>query len=180
MNPACQEQKHKLITALESERNVTTMQSNFRLGLALVSVALISFLIQDRKQSSADEKIVQTLAGHTHPQVKGCDKEVIRAQETRSINIPVTAVACVARILEDDNVGIPHQKFLIELSNGTTVLIAHNTRMAPRVPIKVNDLVTVHGDYVWNKRGGLIHWTHSSNSPRHQGGWIELAGKIYK
>ena len=84
------------------------------------------------------------------------------------------------RLLPDDTRGLPHQKFLIDLNNGTSVLIAHDTKMAPHVPIKEGDIVTIHGEYIWNDRGGLIHWTHHTDTARHEGGWIELAGQKYQ
>jgi len=76
---------------------------------------------------------------------------------------------------------MPHQKFLVLLSNGTTVLVAHNLKMAQAVPVHLGDLVTIHGEYIWNPKGGLIHWTHHCDLPyRHQGGWIELDGIRYQ
>ena len=106
--------------------------------------------------------------------------EVLRAQGLRVRKVQITVVAPVYKILADDTEGLPHQRFLILLRNGTTVLIAHDTRMAPRVPIRAGDTVKIHGEYIWNPKGGVIHWTHHSDTPAHEGGWIDFNGQRYQ
>lgn len=88
--------------------------------------------------------------------------------------------APVYKVLRDDKEGIPHERFLIELCNGSTVLIAHDTNMAPRVPLQRGDLVRIHGEYIWTEKGGVIHWTHHTDTPRHVGGWIDFNGQRYQ
>lgn len=107
------------------------------------------------------------------------DTEIIAAQSQHARQY-VTVSALVKRLLKDDTKGIPHQRFLIELSNGTTVLVAHNTDRAPRVPVQQGDIVTIHGEYIWTEKGGTLHWTHHSDSPMHEGGWIEFNGQRYQ
>ncbi len=108
------------------------------------------------------------------------DSQAIAAQTNQAIGQEITVVARVKKLLEEDTVGLPHQRFLIVLSNGTTILIAHDLKMAPPVPIKAGDILTIHGEYIWNKRGGLIHWTHHSNTPKHESGWIDFNGSRYQ
>lgn len=87
--------------------------------------------------------------------------------------------AIVVRLLPDDNQGSRHQKMIVK--NGPqTVLIAHNIDLAPRVPVKVGDPLSILGEYQWNDQGGLVHWTHHDPQKRHPGGWIERAGKKFK
>jgi hypothetical protein len=150
--------------------------SHLRSCLLLSTIFMIVILIQACGTPSMNPSAAQIV----NEKSTLYDSEIIRAQNAHLINSPVTVVAPVVRILDEDNLGQSHQKFLIQLSNGTTVLVAHNTRMAPRVPIKVSDLVTIHGDFVWNQKGGVIHWTHHSNSAKHQGGWIQYRGQIYQ
>src|SRR5262249_30638407 len=97
-----------------------------------------------------------------------------------AIKAEITVIAPVKKLLSEDTRGLPHQKFLIILSNGTTILIAHNIKIAPPVPLNAGDIVKIHGEYIWNPKGGLIHWTHRSDTPYHEGGWIEFRGVRYQ
>ncbi len=87
----------------------------------------------------------------------------------------------VTRVLSDDNDGSRHQRFIVEVSPGRTVLIAHNIDLAPRVAsIRVGDTVSFFGEYESNERGGVIHWTHHDPRGSHVGGWIEHNGRRYE
>jgi hypothetical protein len=95
--------------------------------------------------------------------------------------ISVTVKGTITRLLSDDTVGDRHQRFIIQLSNNQTILITHNVDIAPRVSgISVGDTVYVHGDYVWNSQGGLIHWTHHDPSGIHENGWIVFDDKAFQ
>ena len=74
-----------------------------------------------------------------------------------------------------------HQRFILRLENNQTLLIAHNIDLAPRVAnIKKGDKVEFYGEYEYNKKGGVIHWTHKSSSTRHQHGWLKHNGNLYQ
>ncbi|WP_299876196.1 DUF3465 domain-containing protein [uncultured Cocleimonas sp.] len=88
--------------------------------------------------------------------------------------------ATVIKLLKDDLTGSRHQKFLIKVENGMTLLVSHNIDLAPRVPIKQNDQISLQGRYEWNNRGGVIHWTHHDPKGKKAGGWISVNGKKYK
>ncbi len=105
--------------------------------------------------------------------------EVIAAQEDQVRDKEVTITAKVIRLLPDDTKGSQHQRLLIGLANGSTVLIAHNIDEAQKVPVTEGDTITIHGVYIWNEKGGVIHWTHHSTG-RHEGGYIEFQGKRYE
>ena len=117
-------------------------------------------------------------AGKLSPSRSG-DAEAIRAQQLQLVKVPLTVTAPVKKMLKYDDRGLPHEKFLLVLSNGSTILVAHNTKMAPYVPIQAGDIVTVSGEFIWNVKGGLIHWTHHTDTPNHAGGYIEFEGKRY-
>ncbi|MDH3337277.1 MAG: DUF3465 domain-containing protein [Gammaproteobacteria bacterium] len=87
----------------------------------------------------------------------------------------------VTRILSDDNDGSRHQRFILQLSSGQTVLIAHNIDLAPRISSLSNgDLVSFYGEFESNPQGGVIHWTHHDPQGRHVAGWLEHDGRRYQ
>jgi len=88
--------------------------------------------------------------------------------------------ATVSRLLADDRRGLQHQRFLVRLASGTTILVAHNTDLASRVPVQLGSAVEIRGRYIWNSRGGVVHWTHHDPEGRFAGGWIRLAGRTYQ
>ena len=101
--------------------------------------------------------------------------------EHRSI-VEVTAEGVVTSVLTDDSgpSGM-HQRFIIRLADSTqTVLVDNNVTIGQRVPVLLGNDVIVHGEYVWNDQGGLIHFTHHDPAPAHEGGWIELKGVRYQ
>ena len=86
----------------------------------------------------------------------------------------------VVRLLSDDNDGSRHQRIVLQLRGGQTLLIAHNIDLANRVPLGLGDRVRFRGMYEWNDLGGLVHWTHHDPLMKRAGGWIEHKGKRYQ
>ncbi len=85
----------------------------------------------------------------------------------------------VTRLLTDDDEGSRHQRFILELDSGHTLLVSHNIDLARRLPLVRNDRVVLRGRYEWNVRGGVVHWTHHDPDGRLQGGWILHEGVRY-
>ncbi|HXQ73121.1 MAG TPA: DUF3465 domain-containing protein [Pyrinomonadaceae bacterium] len=84
-------------------------------------------------------------------------------------------------LLPDDQKGSRHQRFIVKLASGQTLLIAHNIDIAPRISgLAVGDSVRFYGEYVWNEKGGTIHWTHHDPRGRHVAGWVVHNGKTYQ
>jgi hypothetical protein len=99
----------------------------------------------------------------------------------RSSNIHVQGIGTVIKILKDDLKGSQHQRFIIRLSTGHTLLIAHNIDLAPRInSIGRGDSIEFYGEYEWNSKGGVIHWTHHDPRGQHKGGWIKHNGRTYQ
>jgi len=86
----------------------------------------------------------------------------------------------VARLLTDDNEGSRHQRFILELDSGHTLLVVHNIDLAQRLRLARNDRVALRGRYEWNEHGGVVHWTHHDPDGRLQGGWILHQGARYR
>lgn len=96
-------------------------------------------------------------------------------------DLQVEGIGTVTRILSDDLVGDRHQRFILRLGNGITVLVAHNIDIAPRIDnLQLNDSVAFFGEYVWSSQGGTVHWTHHDPSGPHIAGWLRHDGKIYQ
>ena len=81
----------------------------------------------------------------------------------------VEASGIVIKLLKDDNEGSRHQRFIVDLRNDQTFLIAHNIDLAPRIPLAVGDRLKFRGMYESNDLGGLVHWTH--HDPMGGRGW---------
>jgi hypothetical protein len=87
----------------------------------------------------------------------------------------------VIRLLKDDLEGGKHQRFILKLNSGQTLLIAHNIDIAPRINnLKIGDIVSFYGEYEWNNQGGIIHWTHRDPQGKHLHGWLKHKGKTYQ
>lgn len=111
----------------------------------------------------------------------GSEDVFARAFRERTSNIQVEGEGVVRTVLSDDNNGSRHQRFIVELASGQTLLIAHNIDLAPRVEgLRKGDVVSFGGEYEWNAEGGVIHWTHRDPSKRHTAGWIKHNGKVYQ
>jgi hypothetical protein len=96
-------------------------------------------------------------------------------------DIDVEGSGRVIKVLADDQSGSRHQKFLLEIPSQQSILIAHNIDLAPRIEnLQVGDTVYFKGEYQWNSKGGVIHWTHHDPQGKHIGGWLELNGKRYQ
>ena len=109
------------------------------------------------------------------------DAEFARALATRSSGVQIQGEGTVTKVLPDDNVGSRHQRFIVKLRSGQTLLVAHNIDIAPRVgSLRVGDTVTFSGEYEWNSQGGVIHWTHHDPDGRHAAGWLKHGNQTYQ
>lgn len=77
--------------------------------------------------------------------------------------------------------GMTNQKFIVKLASGQTLLVAHNIDVAPRIQsFRAGDRVQFSGEYEWNDKGGVIHWTHRTASGPHPSGWLRHGGQTYQ
>ncbi len=87
----------------------------------------------------------------------------------------------VIKVLADDLKGSRHQKFILKNNTGQTVLVAHNIDLAPRITdLKKGDKIEFFGEYEWNPKGGVVHWTHHDPKGYHISGWLKAKGKSYQ
>ncbi len=113
--------------------------------------------------------------------VRGGDRVLQEAFDRQQSDLQVEAQGRITRLLTDDLEGSRHQRFIVQLPSGLTVLIAHNIDLAPRVAaVREGDEVRFFGEYEWTQQGGVIHWTHKDPHQQHTDGWIEHRGQRYE
>jgi hypothetical protein len=105
---------------------------------------------------------------------------VEQAFSAKQSNVQVSGAGVIVKLLADDNKGARHQKFLVKINPQQTLLFAHNIDLAPRVPVQAGDTISFSGEYVYNPKGGVIHWTHHSPKGNHPGGWIMHKNEKYQ
>ena len=108
------------------------------------------------------------------------EAEILKAWKANRSDVQVQAVGVVSKVLPDDEQGSRHQRLIIRLPSGHTVLLAHNIDLAPRVPVKQGDEIEFRGEYEWNAEGGVVHWTHHDPQGRHPGGFIRYGGRTFE
>ena len=109
------------------------------------------------------------------------DQDIATAFKNHSSNVQVEGEGIVIKVLPDDIQKPRHQRFLIKLASGQTVLVAHNIDLAPRVDgLREGDQVAFKGEYEWNEKGGVVHLTHRDPAGRRNAGWLRHQGKVYQ
>jgi Protein of unknown function (DUF3465) len=149
-----------------------------KLVLAAVAVAALYFGLG---QTGALRQFAGTPATQARGVQAGRIDELRAAFVERKSGVQVTGEGIVTKVLADDTEGSRHERFILTLASGQTLLVAHNIDLAPRLAaLKPGDTVAFNGVYEWNAKGGVIHWTHRDPSGRHQAGWLRYAGRTYQ
>lgn len=130
----------------------------------------------------ANEAGLQPVAPAQTAAARPADRDEARdAFEARDSGRMISVQGVVRRTLADDREGSAHQRFIIETVSGLSLLISHNIDLAPRLDgLAVGDRVEAHGEYEWNEKGGLMHWTHHDPDGDHPAGYIEWRGRRYR
>ncbi|HSG93351.1 MAG TPA: DUF3465 domain-containing protein [Methylotenera sp.] len=106
--------------------------------------------------------------------------EIEQAFKAKKSDVQVSGQGVVIKLLKDDNNGSRHQKFLVKINAQQTLLFAHNIDLAPRVPLQAGDEISFYGEYLYNPKGGVMHWTHHAPRGDHVAGWIMHNGQKYQ
>lgn len=118
---------------------------------------------------------------NTNGTVSESDQRLARAFDRHESNLQIEGTGMVSQLLSDDNDGGRHQRFIVELKTGQTILMAHNIDVAPRIiSLDLGDEIRFFGEYEWNEKGGTIHWTHHDPNGHHPAGWIKHEGRVYR
>lgn len=177
---------------------MVTNKTNMAIGAVIVMLIAAYFgLDLKQQQSSSDSPLadskshaeVSVASGHpkVHVDTKPSslqtqdDEKIQQAFQEQRSNIQVQSRGLIKAILRDDNNGSRHQKIILELSTGQTVLVAHNIDLAPRIEnSKQGEIVEFNGEYEYSPQGGVIHWTHHDPQNKHVDGWLKYKGQIYQ
>lgn len=159
-----------------------TNKKNLSIGgvIILLIAAYFGLDLSGHKQNQSSSTIPAAQRTETTLSNNGVDT-IKAAYEQRKSNVQVQGSGRVKAILRDDNDGSRHQKFILVLKNGLSILVAHNIDLASKIPnLKKGDVVEFYGEYEYNPKGGVLHWTHRDPQNRHESGWLKHDGQIYQ
>jgi hypothetical protein len=119
--------------------------------------------------------------GAARDDITESDEHILRLFEEHRSDQQIAGTGTVVRLLEDDDDGSRHQRFIVELGNGLTLLVAHNIDIAPRLDgLRVGDSVGFTGEYEYNDEGGVVHWTHHDPEGQHPPGQLSWDGQTFQ
>jgi hypothetical protein len=145
--------------------------------ILIIIVAAIAYGVSLQQESNPKSESSRTTQSGTRTK----DSALQKAFKDKESDVQVTGQGTMIKILADDTKGSKHQRFILKLSSGQTLLIAHNIDLAPRINgLHKGDSVSFNGEYEWNAKGGVVHWTHHDPQDRHEDGWLKYNGKVYQ
>jgi hypothetical protein len=142
--------------------------------MVMIFAAVAAYLVlsSENPPPSEDAALREGASGAT---------EIARLFRERRSGVVVEGAGTVEKMLSDDLEGSRHQRFILRLVSERTILVSHNIDLAPRIDsLRIGDEVRFRGQYEWNERGGLLHWTHHDPAGRRPGGWIRHAHQTYR
>jgi len=155
------------------------IQKNNLVIATIIVVLMAVYVGIDLKQNNLNDNVVQTSI--VEEATVDDQQKIMQAYQQQLSNIQVQSKGEVKAILADDNDGSRHQKMILKLENGLTVLVAHNIDLAPRVEgLRKGEIVEFYGEYEYSPKGGVIHWTHHDPQAKHVDGWLKYQGKSYQ
>ncbi len=158
--------------------------------LALLGVALVFFYLGRYTEQPSAQLPEPSVSAQTAPASQDKPPNPSQAQQASTItrafeqqqsDIPVQSSGQIIKALSDDNNGSRHQRILLKLPDGLTILIAHNIDIAERIERpSPGERIEFKGEYAWNAKGGVVHWTHRDPSGRHPDGWLKYQNHTYQ
>lgn len=150
--------------------------------LLIIAIGVGYTVYHSSNTEISNELIANTTSQYVQQGLANGGEQIIRkAFESQSSNLQVEASGKVIKVLKDDTNPPRHQRFILKLDNGISLLVAHNIDLAKRVEnLDVGDTVSFYGEYEWNKKGGVLHWTHHDPQGSHAAGWLRHNGQTYQ
>ncbi|MGN6898020.1 DUF3465 domain-containing protein, partial [Neisseria sp. P0015.S002] len=107
-----------------------------------------------QKQNNAGKKNADTAQQQIGSGKESAEAVLKQAFENEQSDIQVEGDGTVWKTLPDDNKGTRHQRFILKLSSGQTLLVAHNIDLADKIKgLKKGDKVAFYGEYEWSEQG---------------------------
>lgn len=108
------------------------------------------------------------------------NQRLIEAFEQGRTGIWVSGHGTVNQLIGDETVdGEIHQRLVVRVSDGLSLIIRHSVEASDRIPLQQGDTVAFQGRYEWNGRGGMLARTHHDPEQPGGGGWIRHKGTLY-
>ncbi len=144
--------------------------------LGVVYALALQHGVFDRTPATRTDSIANQRSTH------GCNETALAsAYRNHQSRVEVCGRGVIAKVLRDDTQGARHQRCIVRLPSGQTLLIAYNFDVAPRIEgLRAGAPIEFAGEYEWNAQGGVVHWTHRDPGARHPPGWIRYDGREYR
>lgn len=164
------------------------MNKSILVFIVALIAAMGGYFVEKNHKASSDQTATQvdlrkndSSSSNTLQNQQDASSAIYSAYLHHENKIQVQGVGRVKAILKDDREGTRHQKFILDVGNGLTVLVAHNIDLARRLDgLQKGDTVEFYGEYKYNPKGGILHWTHHDPSNQHESGWLKWDGQVYQ
>ncbi len=110
--------------------------------------------------------------------------EIYSAWQQHRSPVEVTANGTIVKVLGIR--GGPsgrHEGFLVHLSGNEahdlTIRVEDNVDLTGPIPLHAGDAVELRGEYIFDPRGGILHYTHRDPRGRHPSGYVRVNGRMY-
>jgi len=113
--------------------------------------------------------------------LQGENSSICDAHALQRSRVEVTASGTVTRILGiREGPSGTHEGFLVRVPDCNIVIrVEHNVDIGGSIPLHQGEAVQLRGEYLYDPRGGIVHYTHHDPSGRHPGGSITAGGETY-
>lgn len=160
------------------------MKPSLRKKPLLAAAVFAVWLVWSGQASAILDSLSSLLTASDAPPsvvARGGAETIEAAFQAETSGVWVEGSGVVSRLLSDDEEGDRHQRFILRLATGRTLLVSHNIDLAPRLAsLDEEDTVMFRGRYEWNEQGGVLHWTHHDPQGNLDGGWLEAGGVRYR
>lgn len=153
------------------------MQRNSIVVLVILIIGLLGYV----GIKSLRAQMVQASAGESWRQAAKRDESMVaKAYQQRKGDLQVTVSGRIVQVLPTNSPDDGQQRFTIEIGNGMTLQVVHDSKVAGFIPdLAYGSQATVAGFYVWSQSGGELHDRYPDPDGQMFTGWVEYGGRRY-